>query len=162
MCLNWPRFGHEKASRVESRFDDSEATARSERLSASPTTVSRPFPRRMSQLPYPGGMTSEDGDAGLELPLPPTPPRRFGQLPDLAVPDDFDEPLPPTEAAVWEGPDPADEDTSAALDDDDWPIGEADFREALQESEADLAAGGTFSEEEIRARYGIPRPDTNG
>lgn len=81
----------------------------------------------MSQLPYPGGMTSEDGDAGSELPLPPTPPRRFGQLPDLAIPDDFDEPLPSTEAAVWEEPDPADEDISAALDDDDWPINEADL-----------------------------------
>lgn len=128
----------------------------------SPNTVSRPFPSRMSQLPYPGGMTSDDGDAGSELSLPPTPPRRFGQLPDLAVPDDFDEPLPPTEAAVWEGPDPADEDTSAALDDDDRPIDEADLREALQESEADPAAGSTFSEDDIRARYGIPRPDTNG
>lgn len=30
--------------------------------------------------------------------------------------------------------------------------------EALQESEA----GSTFSEVEIRARYGIPRSDTNG
>lgn len=93
-------------------------------------------------------MTSEDGDAGSELPLPHTPPRRFGQLPDLAVPDDFDEPLPPTEAAVWEGPDPADEDTSAALDDDDWPIGEADLRKALQGSDADPAASSTFSEDD--------------
>lgn len=126
MCLNRSRYGH--ASRSESRFDDREAEARSERLSVSPTTM-RPslFPRRKSQLPYPGEMTSEDGDAGSELPLPLTPPRRFGQLPDLAVPDDFDEPLPPTEAAVWEGPDPADEDISAALDDDDWPIDEADL-----------------------------------
>jgi len=89
--------------------------------------VSQSVPRQKSQIPYPGGMTSEDGDAGSELPPPPTPPRRFGQLPDLAVPDDFDEPLPPTEAAVWEGPDPADEDTNAALDDDDWPIDEADL-----------------------------------
>ncbi|UJL31862.1 hypothetical protein HZU38_15240 [Mycolicibacterium vanbaalenii] len=63
---------------------------------------------------------------------------------------------------MWEGPDPADEDTSAALDDDDRPIDEADLREALQESEADPAAGSTFSEDDIRARYGIPRPDTNG
>ncbi|MCV7128764.1 hypothetical protein [Mycolicibacterium vanbaalenii] len=62
---------------------------------------------------------------------------------------------------MWEGPDPADEDTRAALDDDDWPIDEADLREALQESDADLAAGRTFSEEEIGARYGIPRSDTN-
>ncbi|WP_244438404.1 hypothetical protein [Mycolicibacterium septicum] len=72
-------------------------------------------------------MTSEDGNAGSELSLPPTPPRRFGQLPELAIPGDFDEPLPPTEVAVWEEPDPADEDISAALDDDDWPINEADL-----------------------------------
>jgi prevent-host-death family protein len=30
-------------------------------------------------------------------------PRKFGQLPGLAVPDDFDEPLPDTEIAAWEG-----------------------------------------------------------
>lgn len=48
---------------------------------------------------------------------------------------------------------------SAALDDDDWPIDVEDLREALHESEADIAAGRTFSEEEIRARYGIPRSD---
>lgn len=29
--------------------------------------------------------------------------RRFGQLPALAVPDDFDEPLPDSELAAWEG-----------------------------------------------------------
>ena len=57
----------------------------------------------MSQLPYPGGVTSEGGDTGSELPLSPAPPRRFGPLPDLAVPDDFDDPLPETELASWEG-----------------------------------------------------------
>ena len=30
-------------------------------------------------------------------------PRRFGQLPALTVPDDFDEPLPDAELAAWEG-----------------------------------------------------------
>ncbi|MBV5244433.1 hypothetical protein KUF57_12910 [Mycolicibacterium sp. PAM1] len=63
---------------------------------------------------------------------------------------------------MWEGPNPTDEDTCAALDDDDWPIDETDLREAQQESEADPPAGSTFSKDEIRARYGIPRSDTNG
>ncbi|SOJ55284.1 hypothetical protein MSIMFB_02773 [Mycobacterium simulans] len=30
-------------------------------------------------------------------------PRRFGQLPNLAVPKDFDDPLPESELAAWEG-----------------------------------------------------------
>lgn len=30
-------------------------------------------------------------------------PRRFGQLPNLVVSADFDEPLPETELAAWEG-----------------------------------------------------------
>lgn len=30
-------------------------------------------------------------------------PRMFGQLPALTVGDDFDEPLPETEVAAWEG-----------------------------------------------------------
>ncbi len=29
--------------------------------------------------------------------------RRFGQLPALVVPDNFDEPLPDAEIAAWEG-----------------------------------------------------------
>ena len=29
-------------------------------------------------------------------------PRKFGQLPALVVPDDFDEPLPEAEIAAWE------------------------------------------------------------
>lgn len=32
----------------------------------------------------------------------PVSPRRFGQLPGLSVPDDFDQAVPETEAAVWE------------------------------------------------------------
>jgi PHD/YefM family antitoxin component YafN of YafNO toxin-antitoxin module len=79
-------------------------------------------------------VTSEGGETGSE----PTSPRRFGQLPDLVVPDDVDEPLP----------------------EDDWPIDVEDLSEALRESEADIAAGRTFSEEQIRARYDVPRSDT--
>ncbi|MGV0834022.1 type II toxin-antitoxin system Phd/YefM family antitoxin [Mycolicibacterium thermoresistibile] len=30
-------------------------------------------------------------------------PRRFGQLPALEVPDDFDAPLPEADLAAWEG-----------------------------------------------------------
>lgn len=30
-------------------------------------------------------------------------PRRFGQLPNLAVPDDFDDPLPDSELDAWNG-----------------------------------------------------------
>jgi prevent-host-death family protein len=30
-------------------------------------------------------------------------PRRFGQLPTLTVPDNFDEPLPDVEIEAWEG-----------------------------------------------------------
>jgi prevent-host-death family protein len=32
-------------------------------------------------------------------------PRKFGQLPNLVVPNDFDEPLPGSELARWEGAD---------------------------------------------------------
>lgn len=31
-------------------------------------------------------------------------PRRFGQLPSLVVPDDFDDALPESELAPWEAP----------------------------------------------------------
>lgn len=30
-------------------------------------------------------------------------PRKFGQLPALAAPDNFDDPLPGSEVAAWEG-----------------------------------------------------------
>jgi prevent-host-death family protein len=30
-------------------------------------------------------------------------PRRFGQLPNMSVPDGFDDPLPDSEIVVWEG-----------------------------------------------------------
>lgn len=81
------------------------------------------------------GMASEGGETGAE----PTSPRRFGQLPGLVVPDDVDEPLA----------------------EDGWPIDVEDLSESLRESEADITAGRTFSEEEIRTRYGVPRSDTS-
>jgi PHD/YefM family antitoxin component YafN of YafNO toxin-antitoxin module len=92
-------------------------------------------------------MANEGGESGPELPLPVSP-RHFGQLPDLGVPDDVDEPLPTDD---W------------PIDDlDDWPFDDpsvdvARLRESLMESEADLAAGRTFGEDEIRARYGLRR-----
>jgi hypothetical protein len=76
----------------------------SKHLGVSPLLGERAqFRRRMSRLPYPGGVTSKCGDTGSPLPLSSAPPRRFGQLPDLAVPDDFDDPLPETELTTWEG-----------------------------------------------------------
>ncbi|KPN48870.1 prevent-host-death protein [Mycobacterium intracellulare subsp. chimaera] len=33
-------------------------------------------------------------------------PRRFGQLPKLLVPKDFDDPMPVEELAAWEGDEP--------------------------------------------------------
>jgi hypothetical protein len=56
-------------------------------------------------------MTNEGGggDEGLGRRLP-TPPRRFGRLPGLNVPVDFDEPLPPAEINTWEGMGPGDQD----------------------------------------------------
>jgi prevent-host-death family protein len=38
------------------------------------------------------------------VPVQPVP-RQFGQLPNLVVPNDFDEPLPESELARWEGAD---------------------------------------------------------
>jgi prevent-host-death family protein len=38
--------------------------------------------------------------------VPVTPvPRKFGQLPSLQIPNDFDAPLPESELAAWEGAD---------------------------------------------------------
>ncbi|OBS01338.1 hypothetical protein A9W98_20720 [Mycobacterium gordonae] len=47
--------------------------------------------------------------------------------------------------------------SSAPAELDDWPIDVADLRESLRESEADIAAGRTFGEDEIRTRCGLPR-----
>lgn len=38
------------------------------------------------------------------VPVQPVP-RKFGQLPNLLVPSDFDEPLPESELVTWEGTD---------------------------------------------------------
>ncbi|GAS98573.1 uncharacterized protein RMCC_5538 [Mycolicibacterium canariasense] len=70
------------------------------------------------------------------------------ERPDLGVPDDRDE--------------PSAEDDWPVDDLDDWPFDDlsvdvARLRESLMESEADIAAGRTFGEDEIRARYGVPR-----
>lgn len=100
-------------------------------------------------------MTDEDGDtAGGFAPL-----RRFGQLPDLVIPDDFDESLPPGETEAWEASAPVSQgDTGGDEDlDDDWPIDVSELRESLLAAEADLAAGRVLSEDEIRARNGLPR-----
>ena len=77
---------------------------------------------RRGPLIYPEGVTSEDGDTGPKR----TPPRRFGQLPDLAITDDFDEPLLPDEIEAWETPDdPASPADSGALK-EEWPIDDLD------------------------------------
>ncbi|OBK57252.1 prevent-host-death protein [Mycobacterium gordonae] len=47
-------------------------------------------------------ITSHGRPVAVLSPVNPAP-RRFGQLPMLAVPDDFDEPLPDAEIAAWEG-----------------------------------------------------------
>lgn len=77
---------------------------------------------------------NEAGETGSEPALPASP-RHFGQLPDSDISDDFDETSP----------------------EDDWPIDVEALREALREAEADLAAGRTFGEDDIRARYGLRR-----
>ena len=91
---------------------------------------------------YPEGVRSEGGDTGSEASMPASP-RRFGQLPSIAVPDDVDTPLPEDD---WPRED---------LDDDDPSVDVARLRESLMSSEADVAAGRTFGEDEIRARYGV-------
>ncbi|MFN8090395.1 MAG: hypothetical protein U0R81_15745 [Mycobacterium sp.] len=52
--------------------------------------------------------------------------------------------------------------SSAPAEFDDWPFDDpsvdvARLRESLMQSEADIAAGRTFGEDEIRTRYGLPR-----
>ncbi|MBN7297564.1 hypothetical protein PP568_25285 [Mycobacteroides abscessus] len=91
-------------------------------------------------------MTEENADNGLVRggPCSPTPVRHRS---DLGVPDGCDEPP---------------EDDWPIDDLDDWPFADpavdvARLRESLRESEADIAAGRTFGEDEIRTRYGLPR-----
>ena len=53
--------------------------------------------------------TTDKALPGLEQPATPdvqpatNSPRRFGQLQNLSVPDNFDDPLPDAEIAAWEG-----------------------------------------------------------
>ncbi len=51
-------------------------------------------------------ITNHGRDVAHLVPARPTP-RRFGQLPNLAVPKGFDDPLPEAELARWEGEQPA-------------------------------------------------------
>jgi prevent-host-death family protein len=46
-------------------------------------------------------ITSHGRPVAVLVPVRETP-RRFGQLPNLAVPEDFDDPLPESELAAWE------------------------------------------------------------
>lgn len=55
--------------------------------------------------------------------------------------------------------DAADESANGDDDDTDFWLAIPGFRESLIESEADYAAGRTFGEEEIRARYALPPRD---
>ncbi len=95
---------------------------------------------------YPSKVTEESGDTGVVrgrcFPAP------GRQRPDLGVPEDCDEPSPEEDWPI--------------NDLDDWPFDDpsvdvARLRESLMESEADIAAGRTFGEDEIRTRYGLPR-----
>lgn len=47
-------------------------------------------------------ITNHGRDVARLVPATPTP-RQFGQMPNLSIPKDFDEPLPDTELARWEG-----------------------------------------------------------
>lgn len=65
-------------------------------------------------------MASQGGDNGRGD----TAPRCFGSLPGLEIATSFDEPLPPTEGAAWEGANP---DTPGDCDpSDEWPINQLD------------------------------------
>lgn len=47
-------------------------------------------------------ITNHGRPVALLTPIQATP-RRFGQLPNLTVPEDFNDPLPESELAAWEG-----------------------------------------------------------
>ena len=57
----------------------------------------------LADLPHTGAViiTSHGEPVAVLSPYVDTP-RRFGQLPTLTVPDDFDAPLPDSELAAWE------------------------------------------------------------
>lgn len=83
-----------------------------------------------------------------------------GQLSGPAVPDTFDVTVHPDGDALLRHLDQLD---ASADDDDDtesW-LSIPGFRESLMEAEADYAAGRTYGEDEIRARFGLPRRDTD-
>jgi prevent-host-death family protein len=47
-------------------------------------------------------ITNHGRPVAMLVPVQPVP-RRFGQFPNLLVPDNFDDPLPDSELAAWEG-----------------------------------------------------------
>jgi prevent-host-death family protein len=47
-------------------------------------------------------ITNHGRPVAMLVPVQPLP-RRFGQLPNLLVPDNFDDPLPDSELAAWAG-----------------------------------------------------------
>ncbi len=49
-------------------------------------------------------ITNHGRDVARLMPASPTP-RQFGQLPNLSVPETFDDPLPEAELARWDGED---------------------------------------------------------
>lgn len=78
--------------------------------------------------------------------------------------------MPPSETEAWEASESNTQGHSSAPKEladwpidhlDDWPFDDpsidvARLRESLREADADIAAGRTFGEDEIRARYGLP------
>jgi prevent-host-death family protein len=56
---------------------------------------------RVAETGTPVTITNHGQPVAVLAPIADTP-RRFGQLPTLVVPDDFDEPLSESELAAWE------------------------------------------------------------
>lgn len=50
-------------------------------------------------------ITNHGRRVAMLVPMRPVP-RRFGQLPNLLVPKNFDDPLPDSELAEWDSPEP--------------------------------------------------------
>jgi prevent-host-death family protein len=59
----------------------------------------------VEQTGQPVTITNHGRPVAMLVPVRPVP-RRFGQLPSLVVPDDFDAPLPEAEIATWEDSNP--------------------------------------------------------
>lgn len=118
-----------------------------------PFTRGSDWPSFLNPRGYPGIVANEGSVTGSGN----TSPRHFGQLPELVISDDFDQPLPQDEAAFWDGPDLAAQNDSGAGEElDDWPVDVADLRGPLLEAESDLPAGRAVSGKDIRTRYGLP------